>query len=56
MKAVYLIIGNCGVGKTWCMKELIAEFKTLRIQSKLVCTDGLKMKGILLGSLGWINV
>jgi hypothetical protein len=27
MKAVYLIIGNCGVGKTWCMKELIAEFK-----------------------------
>lgn len=27
MKAVYLIIGNCGVGKTWLMKQLIDESK-----------------------------
>lgn len=27
MKAVYLITGNCGVGKTWVMKELIQACK-----------------------------
>lgn len=27
MKTVYLIIGNCGVGKTWLMKQLIDTCK-----------------------------